>query len=76
MFLEPDEIAALADAARQAVPPGPALHPRDLLLKALAEVFDAMIDGATMAPAPASVVRQAAAAYVRPDRPTWRRGPA
>ena len=39
--------------------------PRDLLLKALADVLDAMRDGAAVAPAPAVVVRQAAQAHVQ-----------
>ena len=45
----------LADAARQAVPPGRAPRPCDLLLNVLAEVLDAMRDGAAVAPAPAVV---------------------
>ena len=68
-YLEPGEIAALAALARQAIPTGPATHPRELMLAAVADVLDEMTDapGVVIAPAPASAVRQAAHAYVRSD---------
>ena len=67
IYLEPGEIAVMADLARRSVPPGPPAHPNALMLAALAEALAKMTDGpgAVLAPAPASVVRQAAQAYVR-----------
>ena len=69
VYLEPGEVAALAALARQAVPTGPATHPRELMFAALGEVLGDVIDGpgVVLALAPESVVRQAARAYVRSD---------
>ena len=70
IYLEPGEVAALAALARQAVPTGPATHPRELMFAALGDVLGDVIDGpgVVLALAPAFVVRQAAQAYVqRPD---------
>jgi hypothetical protein len=70
LYLEPGEIAVLADLARRPVPLGPPLHPNTLLLAALAEALGDMTDGAGVVIAPASqaVVHQAAQAYVRRSR--------
>jgi hypothetical protein len=66
LYLEPGEIAVLANLARQAVPPGPPTHPNALLLAVLAERLAEMAGGpgVVVSPAPAPVVRQAAEAYV------------
>ena len=67
VYLEPGEVAALAALARQAVPTGPATHPRELMFAALGEVLGDVIDGpgVVLALAPQSVVHQAAQAYIR-----------
>ena len=59
----------MAAAVRCAVPSGEPTHPRDLLLETLAEVLDGMTVGAgiVLATAPATVVRRAAEAYLRPS---------
>ena len=66
IYLEPGEVAALVALARQAVPEGAATHPRELMFAALGDVLGDVIDGpgVVIAPAPASVVRPAAQAYV------------
>lgn len=79
IYLESGEVAVLADVARRAIPPGPATHPRHLLLAALATALGEMVEGpgAVLTPAPAAVVRRAAQDYLR--QPTgippniWRR---
>ena len=66
LYLEPGELAVLASLARQVVPQGAPTHPRDLMLAALADVLDQVVDGAgvVVLPAPPEVVRQSARAYV------------
>ena len=66
IYLEPGEVAALAALARQAVPTGPATHPRELMLAAVADALRDMVDGigVVVGPAPEVAVRQAAQAYV------------
>ena len=68
IYLEPGEISVLADLARQAVPPGPPQHPKDLMLAALAAALSDMpaAAGVVVVPAPASVAREAARAHLRP----------
>jgi|GEM_PF-3422891 len=67
IYLEPGEVAVLADLSSRAVPPGPPTHPNTLMLAVLAEALAEMVTGpgVILAPAPAAVVRQAAQAYVR-----------
>jgi hypothetical protein len=67
LYLEPGEIAVLAELARRSVPAGAPAHPNALLLAALGEALAEMVDGTgvVIAPAPVSAVRQAAHAYVR-----------
>lgn len=68
VYLEPGEVAILADLADRAVPSGPATHPSALMLAALARVLSKMIDGpgVVVAPAPAAIVHQAAMSQVQP----------
>ena len=40
LLLEPGEVAELALAARRCVPDGPAQHPRDLFLAAVADALE------------------------------------
>ena len=80
LYLEPGEIAVLANLARRAVPPGAPTHPNSLLLQALGKALADLVDGpgVMLAPAPPSAVRQAAQAYVKsgavatanPNRPS------
>ena len=67
LYLEPGEIAALAEAAQRMVPPDEPTHPRDLMLSALAALLDAMTAacGVVVTPAPSAVAHRAAQAYVR-----------
>ena len=67
LYLEPGEVAVLVDAARRAVPTGPARHPRELMLAAAADALAEVVegDGVLVARAPAGVARRAAQAMVR-----------
>lgn len=69
VYLEPGEIAILADLARQAVPSGPAQHPKDLMLAALAAALSDMpaAAGIVVLPASPAVAREAAGAHLRPS---------
>jgi len=67
LYLEPGEIAILADLARQAVPGGSPQHPRDLMLAALASALSNMPSaaGVLVLPAPPAVAQEAARAHLR-----------
>lgn len=69
IYLEPGEVAILANLARQAVPAGPPQHPRGLMLAALASALSDMptAAGVVVLPAPPAVARQAARAHLCPS---------
>lgn len=73
LYLEPGEVAALADAIRQVLPLGPPQHPRDLMLAALAQALPRLggTDGLLLAQAGVAIVQEAAAAcFLAPTPPT------
>jgi hypothetical protein len=72
LYLEPGEVEALADAARQAANTGPP-HPRQLLLRALAAELAARAGAkheCLLAPAPRRAGRRAARRYVKGRLPS------
>ena len=74
LYLEPDELAALADAARQTPPPArpePAARSNALFLAAVAAARSEMVEGPGVwaVPAPTAVRRLAARALVRAEGP-------
>lgn len=68
IYLEPGEVALLAELARRAAPEGPQAptHPGTLMLQALAAALSAWVDrpGVILAPAPVLTARRAARAHL------------
>lgn len=71
LYLEPGEVAALADALGRALPPGPPQHPGDLMLAALAHALPRLggSQGLVIGQADVAIAHQAAQAYFLPTTP-------
>ncbi len=71
VYLEPGEVALVAEQLRRARRPGPVLHPRDLLLQALADALGGLptSEGIVLGPACSRWSRRAALALMRGDVP-------
>jgi hypothetical protein len=67
VVLEPGEVEALAQAAREAAQRLPCWHPRRRLLEEASAALTAMVPlrGVAVAPAPLALLRRAAAALLR-----------